>query len=325
MGLFLLRRMLQSAAVLFVMSLIVFFGVYVIGNPIDILINPEATQLDRQKAIEELGLDRPVWVQYGHFVLGALRGDLGQSFVFNRPALTLIWERLPATLELALAAMMIAIAVGLPLGLKAGLAPRSLAGRSILGGSVLGFSLPNFWQGLMLILIFSVLLGWLPSGGRGATGTVLGIETSFATWDGVRHLILPAVNLALFKTAMVIRLTAASVQDVMPLDFIDFARAKGLRRRRIVGVHVLGNILVPVITVIGLELGSLIAFAVVTETIFAWPGMGKLIIDSITVLDRPVIVAYLLVVVLLFIVINIVVDILASLIDPRLRLQDRRQ
>jgi len=317
--------MLQSAAVLFVMSLIVFFGVYVIGNPIDILINPEATQLDRQKAIEELGLDRPVWVQYGHFVLGALRGDLGQSFVFNRPALTLIWERLPATLELALAAMMIAIAVGLPLGLKAGLAPRSLAGRSILGGSVLGFSLPNFWQGLMLILIFSVLLGWLPSGGRGATGTVLGIETSFATWDGVRHLILPAVNLALFKTAMVIRLTAASVQDVMPLDFIDFARAKGLRRRRIVGVHVLGNILVPVITVIGLELGSLIAFAVVTETIFAWPGMGKLIIDSITVLDRPVIVAYLLVVVLLFIVINIVVDILASLIDPRLRLQDRRQ
>lgn len=187
-------------------------------------------------------------------------------------------------------------------------------------GSILGFSLPNFWQGLMLILIFSIGLGWLPSSGRGQTGSLFGIETSFATWDGIRHLILPATNLALFKLALVIRLTRAQVRETMPLDFVKFGRARGLTERRIVGVHVAKTIAAPIVTVIGMELGSVIAFAVVTESIFAWPGMGKLIIDSINRLDRPVVAAYLLVITFLFILINLVVDLLYTALDPRVRL-----
>jgi peptide/nickel transport system permease protein len=207
------------------------------------------------------------------------------------------------------------------LGLWAGLKPDSLADRTIVTGSILGFSLPNFWQGLMLIMFFSVMLGWLPSSGRGQTGTILGIETSLATWDGIRHLILPAINLSLFKLSLLIRLTRAGVRETMPLDFVTFARAKGLSETRIVGVHVLKTILVPIITVLGMELGSVIAFATVTETIFAWPGMGKLIIDSLNQLDRPVIVAYLMVVTLMFIIINLVVDIFYSVLDPRVRIR----
>lgn len=302
------------------MSIIVFAGVYAIGNPIDILIPPDATQAEREAAIIALGLDRPLVEQYLQFVGSALRGDLGTSFVFNQPAIQLILSRLPATLELAICAMVLAVLIGLPLGMVAGMRPDSLLDRGVMTGSILGFSLPNFWQGMMLIMIFAVWLGWLPSGGRGETGTIFGIETSLATWDGIRHLLLPALNLALFKIALVIRLARSGTREVMLTDYIKFARAKGLHPRRIVIVHVLRNILLPVITVVGMEFGSLIAFAVVTETIFSWPGMGKLIIDSITVLDRPVIVAYLLVVVVLFIVINLIVDVLYSVLDPRVRL-----
>jgi peptide/nickel transport system permease protein len=324
LSVFIIRRLLQSALVVVAMSLIVFLGVFVIGNPVDILINPEASQAEREAAIAALGLDRPVWSQYGAFVLDALGGNLGNSFVFNEPALSLIVDRLPATLELALTAMLIALVFGIPLGVLAGARPASLPGRLIQTGSILGFSLPNFWQGLMLIMIFAVLLGWLPSGGRGETGTVLGIETSFATWDGIRHLILPAMNLALFKLALIIRLTSSAMRETLTMDFIDYARAKGLRPERILGVHALKNIMVPIVTVTGLEFGSLIAFAVVTETVFSWPGMGKLIIDSITVLDRPVIVAYLMVIVLMFITINLIVDIAYSALDPRVRLEDKQ-
>jgi peptide/nickel transport system permease protein len=191
-----------------------------------------------------------------------------------------------------------------------------------MAGSILGFSLPTFWQGLMLIMIFAVFLGWLPSTGRGATGTVFGLETSLVTWDGIQHLILPAMNLALFKMSLVIRLTRAGVRETLPLDYVKFARAKGLSERRVIMVHVFKNILIPIVTVLGLELGSVVAFAVVTETIFAWPGMGKLIIDSINVLDRPIIVAYLMVIMVMFIVINLAVDIVYSALDPRVRLQD---
>ena len=317
---FILRRLLQSALVLAAMSLLVFAGVYAIGNPLDILVNPQATPAEVAEASRVLGLDRPLWEQYFRFAANAMHGDLGVSFVAGVPAVQLIVDRMPATLELAAAAMLIAIGLGLPLGLWAGLKPDSLAGRSILAGSILGFSLPTFWVGLMLILVFSIQLGVLPSTGRGETINVFGVPLSFLTPDGLAHLLLPAVTLALFKLALVIRLVRAGIQEVMQLDYIRFARAKGLRRSRVLLVHALRNILVPVVTVLGLELGNVIAFAVVTETVFAWPGMGKLLIDSINLLDRPVVVAYLLIVVLMFTLINLAVDILYSLLDPRVRL-----
>ena len=321
---YLVRRSVQAVFVLLVMSLLVFIGVYAIGNPVDILINPQADQLERERAIAALGLDKPMWVQYAAFLSGALHGDLGRSFVHSTSALRLILERMPATLELALAAMLIAIVLGIPLGLWAGLKPNSVAGRSIMAGSILGFSLPTFWVGLMLIMVFSIMLGWLPSNGRGPTTEVLGVPVSFLSVEGWRHLIMPATNLALFKLALLIRLTRAGTREAITQDYVRFARAKGLTNARVIGVHVLRNILIPIVTVIGLEFGSVIAFAIVTETVFAWPGMGKLLIDSINLLDRPVIVAYLLVIVTLFIFINLVVDVLYSALDPRVRLAEAK-
>jgi peptide/nickel transport system permease protein len=322
---FIIRRSLQSVVVLLVMSLLVFVGVYAVGNPIDILINPQADQIDRERAIAALGLDKSLPEQYGSFLLGALRGDLGRSFVHSTPALSLILERMPATLELAFAAMLIAVVLGIPLGLWAGLKPDGIAGRTIMAGSILGFSLPTFWVGLMLIMVFSVMLGWLPSNGRGPTVQLLGlVPVSFLSLEGWRHLLLPAANLALFKLALLIRLTRAGAREALLQDYVKFARAKGLSNARVIGVHVLRNILIPIVTIIGLEFGSVIAFAIVTESVFAWPGMGKLLIDSIGVLDRPVIVAYLLVIVFLFIVINLVVDVLYSALDPRVRLTESK-
>ncbi|MEO8849523.1 MAG: ABC transporter permease [Casimicrobiaceae bacterium] len=302
----------------------VFVGVYAVGNPIDILINPQADQADRAQAIAALGLDKPLWMQYLVFLRGALHGDLGHSFVYNTSALGLIFERMPATLELALVAMLFAVVLGIPLGLWAGLKPDSWSGRSIMAGSILGFSLPTFWVGLMLIMVFSVMLGWLPSNGRGATVPLFGVPVSFLTLDGWRHLILPATNLALFNLALMIRLTRAGTREALMQDYVKFARAKGLSNSRVIGVHVLRNILIPIVTVIGLQFGSLIAFAIVTESVFAWPGMGKLLVDSLNFLDRPVIVAYLLVIVTLFIVINLAVDLLYSSLDPRVRLTESK-
>lgn len=324
MLIFLIRRLLQSVLVLLVMSLLVFAGVYAIGNPVDILISPDANQAERARIIAAFGLDQPLWRQYLLFLQNAAGGNLGRSFAFSTPALALILERFPATMELAVSAMLLSVGLGIPLGLLAGLKPRSLAGKTIMTVSVLGFSLPTFWVGLMLIMVFAVKLGWLPSSGRGETVDVLGVPLSFLTWDGLRHLLLPSLNLALFNIALVIRLTRAGAQEALQQDYVRFARAKGLSNSRIIGVHVLKNILIPIVTVLALQFGSLIAFAIVTETVFAWPGMGKLIIDSIRVLDRPVIVAYLMLIVTLFIVINLVVDVLYSLLDPRVRLGDAR-
>jgi peptide/nickel transport system permease protein len=322
---YIIRRSMQSVVVLFVMSLLVFVGVYAIGNPIDILINPQADQIDRERAIANLGLDKPLWDQYFVFLKGALTGDLGKSFVHATSALGLILERMPATMELAIAAMVIAVVLGIPLGLWAGLKPNGAAGRTIMAGSILGFSLPTFWVGLMLIMVFSVMLGWLPSNGRGPTTMLFGlVPVSFLSWDGLSHLLMPAVNLALFKLALLIRLTRAGTRESLLQDYVKFARAKGLTNRRVIGVHVLRNILIPIVTVIGLEFGSVIAFAIVTESVFAWPGMGKLLIDSINLLDRPVIVSYLLVIVTLFIVINLAVDVLYSALDPRVRLSEAK-
>jgi peptide/nickel transport system permease protein len=315
-----IRRLGQSLFVLVVMSFLVFVGVYAIGNPIELLVNPQADAIERARATAALGLDKPLVEQFGTFLARAASGDLGRSFVYNIPAIELILDRLPATLELALAAMVIAIALGIPLGLLAGLRPHSFVGRSIMAGSILGFSLPTFWVGLVLIMVFSVQLGWLPPNGRGETVLLLGIPVSFLTLDGLAHLAMPALNLALFKLSLLVRLTRAGTREALLQDYVKFARAKGLGPGRVIGVHVLKNILIPIVTVIGLELGSVIAFAIVTESIFAWPGTGKLLIDSINQLDRPVIVAYLMVIVFIFIAINFAVDVLYSLLDPRVRL-----
>src|ERR1700694_3360777 len=297
---YVIRRSLQAVLVMFVMSVLVFVGVYAIGNPIDILINPQADQNEREHAIVALGLDQPLWTQYGKFLLGALHGDLGRSFVHSTSALGLFLELMRATLELAVVAMLIAIVLGIPLGLWAGLKPNSLAGRSIMAGSILGFSLPTFWVGLMLIMVFSVMLGWLPSNGRGPTTLLFGlVPVSFTSWDGITHRVMPATNLALFNLALLIRLTRSGAHEALQQDYVKFARAKGLTNQRVIGVHVLRNILIPIVTVVGLQFGALIGFAIVTESVFAWPGMGKLLIDSINLLDRPVIVSYLLVIVTL--------------------------
>jgi peptide/nickel transport system permease protein len=319
---FIVRRVLQSLLVLLIVSLLVFAGVYAIGNPVEVLISPDATQAERIALVASLGLDKPLWMQYLVFLQNALHGNLGISFAYSIPAIRLILERMPATLELALFAIIIAVLLGIPLGLWAGMKPKGVAGKTIMGFSILGFSLPTFWVGLMMIMLFGVRLGWLPTSGRGPTTMLLGIPVSFLSWEGIKHLLLPAVNLALFNIALVIRLTRAGAQEALMQDYVKFARAKGLSGPRIIGVHVLKNILIPIITVIALQFGSIIAFSIVTESIFAWPGMGKLIIDSIQILDRPVIVAYLMLIVTLFILINLAVDIIYSLLDPRVRLSD---
>ncbi|WBU57389.1 ABC transporter permease [Paracoccus sediminicola] len=321
---YLLRRLGQSLLAVIAMAVLVFIGVFFIGNPVDVLINPEATQADIAATTERLGLDKPLYQQFGIFLSNAVQGDLGTSFVYGRPALDIILERLPATMELAFVALLLSVGIGVPLGVWAGMRPNGVAGRTIMAGSILGFSLPNFWQGMLLILVFAVLLGWLPAGGRGETTEFLGMQVSFLTWDGLSHLILPAVNLALFKMSLIIRLARANTREVALQDYIKFARAKGLSGRRVVLVHILKNIMIPVVTIIGLELGSMVAFAIVTETVFAWPGMGKLLIDSINLLDRPVIVAYLMLTVLIIVTINFVVDVIYSLLDPRIRLSEMK-
>jgi len=319
-----IRRLMQSSLVLLVMSFVVFIGIYAIGDPIELLVHPEADQIERARAAATLGLDQPLWRQYLTFLQNALQGDLGRSFVHNEPAIQLIFQRLPATLELAVVALLLAILIGIPLGVWAGYRPDGLAGKTIMTGSILGFSLPTFWVGLMMIMIFAVYLGWLPSTGRGETVQVFGLPFSVFTADGLAHILMPAINLALFKLSLVIRLARAGVREAMLQDYVKFARAKGLSMGRVLWLHVFKNIMIPIVTVLGLEFGGLIAFSVVTETIFAWPGMGKLIIDSINQLDRPVVVAYLMVIVFIVILINLIVDLLYSVLDPRVRLQDMK-
>lgn len=317
---FLLRRLAQSVLVLVVMSLLVFIGVYAIGNPLDLLVDPQATAEEMAHTAALLGLDQPWWVQYQRFILATLHGDLGTSFQHGEPALQLILQRFPATFELALVAMLLAILIGIPLGLLAGLYADRWLGKSIMTGSILGFSLPTFWVGLVLILLFSIELGWLPASGRGATREWLGIEWSILTLDGWAHLLLPACNLALFKISLIIRLTSIGTRQTLRQDFVRFARAKGLSEFRVLRSHVLKNILIPIITVLGMEFASLLAYALVTESIFAWPGMGKLLLDAIVNLNRPVVVAYLLLVSLLYVLINLLVDLFYLLLDPRVRI-----
>jgi peptide/nickel transport system permease protein len=316
---FLIQRLLQAAVVMALISALVFIGVFAVGNPIDVLISPDVTQQIRLDTIAAYGFDKPLWEQYLNFLDRLVHGNFGRSFVFNMPVLTLILSRLPATLELTLAAVLGATLIGIPLGMYAGYRPESPITKTVMGLSILGFSVPTFWIGLVLIMTFAVWLGWLPAGGRGDTVMVLGIEWSFLTFNGLTHLLLPAFNLSLFKFAMMIRLARAGTREVMLSDTVKFARASGQSEWTILRRHVLRQISIPIVTVFGLEFGSTLAFAVVTETIFSWPGLGKLIIDSIQSLDRPVMVAYLMLVAFLFIVINLLVDIAYAALDPRLR------
>ncbi|MFM7414455.1 MAG: ABC transporter permease [Alphaproteobacteria bacterium] len=320
---YIIQRLIQAGFVMLAMSLLVFLGVYAIGNPIDVLISPDATQDIREATIRHYGLDQPLWRQYLAFLGRLLQGDLGRSFVLNIPVLQLVLSRLPATLELALASVLIGAFIGIPLGIYAGYLPESAVSKAIMAASVLGFSVPTFWVGLILILTFAVNLDWLPAGDRGPTVEVFGVGWSFLTWDGLRFLALPALNLSLFKLAMLIRLSRAGTREIMLSDTVKFARAAGLSDFTILRRHVLRLISIPLVTVFGLEFGSTLAFAVVTETIFSWPGVGKLIIDSITSLDRPVMVGYLVLVAFLFVTINLVVDLTYAVLDPRLRRERR--
>ncbi len=316
---FVIGRLLQALVVMLAISALVFVGVYAVGNPIDVLIGPDVTQEIRAQTIARYGLDQPLWQQYLVFLGRLVRGDLGQSFVFNMPVLDLVLSRLPATLELTLVAVLGATLLGVPIGMLAGYRPEHPLSRLAMGVSVLGFSVPTFWIGLVLILVFAVWLGVLPAGGRGPTVEVLGVQWSVLTAEGWKHLLLPALNLALFKMAMMMRLARAGTREVMLGDAVRFARATGQSEFTILRRHVLRLIAIPIVTVFGLELGATLAFAVVTETIFSWPGVGKLIIDSIQSLDRPVMVGYLMLVALLFTAINLAVDLVYALLDPRLR------
>lgn len=321
---FIISRLLQAIVVIFAMSILVFVGVYAIGNPIDVMIDPAATAEIRENLIRQYGLDQPLWQQYLTFLGNVAQGDLGRSMIYNTSVTGLVFSRLPATLELVFVAIGIATLVGVPAGIYAGYRPDSMGAKAIMALSILGFSVPTFWIGMLLIMAFAVQLGWLPSGGRGDVGSFLGMPTSLATANGWSHVIMPALNLSLFKMGLMIRLTRAGMVEAMQTDYVKFARAQGLPESQIVFQHVLRNISIPVVTIFGLELGSTMAFAVVTESVFNWPGVGKLIIDSILQLDRPVMVTYLILVVILFVIINFTVDIIYARLDPRVRLGGKK-
>ncbi|MDW4497171.1 ABC transporter permease [Sulfitobacter sp. D35] len=318
---YLIKRLVQMIVVLWIVSLIVFAMMSFTGDPVFMVVPIDATDAEIAQARRLLGLDQSLPVQYWKFLTSLVQGDFGRSYVFRQPAMTLILERLPATVEMVLVAMALAIAVAIPLGVYAGANPDGRLSRVIMAGSLLGISLPGFWVGMVLIYLFAVTWGVFPSSGRGDTVEIGGLRTSLLTRDGWHHIALPAITLSLGTMAILLRMTRAGMMEVARQDFMKFARAKGATRRDVLYRHGLKNALIPVITIFGLQLGDLIAFATITETIFSWPGMGKLLIDSIYRADRPVIVVYLMLVALIFVVINFLVDIVYTMIDPRITLK----
>ena len=316
---FILRRLVQAAAVLLAVAFIAFMLFQYVGDPVTHLAGPDATPQQRAQLRADLGLDRPFPVQFARFVGHAVRGDFGVSLRQGRAVSALLAERLPATLELAAAAATLALLLGIPAGVYAALHRGGWGAQMTMALSLLGVSLPTFLVGIVLIYVFSVQLGWLPSFGRGEVVAFGAWASGLATADGLRHLVLPAVTLAAFQLALIVRLVRAEMLDVLRADYIRFARARGLSERAIHYRHALRNALMPVITITGLQLGSLIAFSIVTETVFQWPGMGLLFIQAVTHADIPVMAAYLCVVALVFVVINLAVDLLYAVVDPRLR------
>ena len=317
---FVLRRMMQALVVMLAVGLIAFALFRFVGDPVIFMLGQDATPEDRARMTHDLGLDRPFYVQYASFVSRAVRGELGLSLRQLRPVSTLIAERLPATLELSLVAALLAVAVGIPMGVYTALRRRSWLSQCFLALSLAGVSLPTFLIGILLILVFAVNLGWLPSFGRGETVAVGWWTTGLLTTSGLKALILPSITLGLFQMTLIMRLVRSEMLEVLRTDYIKFARARGLSERAIHFGHGLKNTLVPVITITGLQLGSIIAFAIITETVFQWPGMGLLFIQSVTFADVPVMAAYLCLIALFFVVINLVVDLLYYAVDPRLRL-----
>lgn len=303
---------------LFIVSILVFVLANFIGDPVNMLVSPKAPPEVREQVREELGLNRPILEQYVSFVTNALKGDFGKSYIYKVDVLSLIVQRVPATLELVFVSVVLALVISIPLGVYAGAFPKRKSSTLVMGGSILGISLPSFFIGIMLIYIFSLKLHWFPSSGRGATMPFLGMNFSLFAPGGLKYIILPALTLSVTNIASLVRLTRAGVMENMRQDYIKFARAKGVSTRKVLFGHALKNALIPVITVFGMEIGSLIAFTTVTETIYSWPGLGKLLIDSINSVDRPVIVAYLILTTVLFVFINFVVDLLYTVIDPRI-------
>jgi len=314
------QRIVQSVVVMLVVALIAFSLFQFVGDPINAMVGQDTTQADREALRHSLGLDQPVPVQFLTWVGHAVRGEFGLSYQLARPVGGLILEKMPATLELAFTAALLALLVGVPMGVYTGLRRDSWLSRLFLSASLVGVSLPTFLIGILLILVFAVWLRWLPSFGRGGVVQLGFWSTGFLTLDGWRALILPATTLALYQLTLTMRLVRAEMLEVLRTDYIKFARARGLSNRAINFGHALRNTLVPVVTVVGLQLGQLIAFAIITETVFQWPGMGLMFIQAVAFADVPVMSAYLVLVALFFVVINLVVDLLYYFIDPRLRL-----
>ena len=317
---FILRRLLQAVAVMAVVALIAFMLFQYVGDPVTNMVGQEATAEQRAELRKAMGLDEPFFVQFAHFVGNAVRGEFGLSLKQGRKVSTLIVERLPATLELSFAAALIALVFGLPMGVYAALRRGSAMSQAMMTFSLLGVSLPTFLIGILLILVFAVRLPWLPSFGRGEVVAIGPWTTGLLTLDGLRHLILPALTLAIYQLTLIMRIVRAEMLEVLRTDHIKFSRARGLRDRTIYYGHALRNTLVPVITITGVQLGGLIAFSLITETVFQWPGMGLLFIGAVQFADIPVMAAYLCLIALIFVVINLVVDLLYFAVDPRLRI-----
>ena len=318
---FIIRRILQSVAVMAVVAFIAFGLFNFTGDPVTFMVGQDATQEDRARLRADLGLDLPFYVQFGRFVGRAVQGDFGLSLRQGRKVSTLLKERLPATLELAFVAALLALLLGVPAGVYTALRRNSWLSQVLLAISLIGVSLPTFLIGILLILVFAVILGWLPSFGRGDTVALGWWTTGFLTQSGLKALILPAITLSLFQMTLIMRLVRAEMLEVLRTDYIKFARARGLTDRAVHFGHALKNTLVPVITITGLQLGAIIAFAIITETVFQWPGMGLLFIQAVSFADVPVMAAYLCFIALVFVLINLVVDLLYYAVDPRLRVE----
>lgn len=318
---FIIRRLIQAILVMLTVSLLAFILFRYIGDPVTIMLGQDATEQDRIHLRASLGLDQPAPVQFARFVQQAVHGEFGLSLRQAQPVAELLKERLPATVELSVAAAFLALLIGLPLGVYTALKRNGWLSQSILALSLLGISLPTFLIGILLILVFSVQLGWLPSYGRGQVVHIGWWTTGLLTKDGLVHLILPAITLCLFQLTLILRLVRSEMLEVLRTDYIKFARARGLSRRAIHFGHALKNTMVPVITITGLQLGGIIAFAIVTETVFQWPGMGLLFIQAVQFADVPVMAAYLCLIALVFVLINLLVDLLYFAVDPRLRTQ----
>ena len=317
---FIISRVLQAIPVLLVVGFIAFVMFAFVGDPVTIMLGTDYTEAKRVALVHELGLDQPFFVQYAKFMLHALEGNFGISYRLARPVMDLIAERLPATLELAGTAAVLALAVGVPMGVYTGINRTAATSRLFMIFSLIGVSLPTFLIGILLILVFSVLLGWLPSFGRGDVVNFSHWSTGFLTLSGLKALVLPAITLGLFQMTLIMRLVRAEMLEVLRSDYVKFARARGLSRRAINFGHALKNTLVPVITIAGLQIGGIIAFSIVTETVFQWPGMGLLFVQSVQVADIPVMAAYLMLISVLFVLINLIVDLLYYAVDPRLRM-----